>query len=258
MKYFSRFVALLCVLNSSFVVAQPAKKTAGAVAKKGIGLAERHGMGLKQLMELKAGWYYNWGSETKLKADVAFVPMIFSLKRIEAPITGDVVLGYNEPDNAKQANIAVSDALAKWPLVVKKADRVGSPAMAGNPLTKPWLKEFLATEPKVDFITVHWYKGVDAKRFIRDLEEIHAAFGKPIWVTEYAPQTAASSAAEPGKYSQAEVDAFIKETIRWMESTPWIERYAWHDSRAGTSALFDADGELTASGKTYAKHPPSK
>lgn len=254
MKHFSLLVALLCLLNSMCVLAQPA----GAVAKKGIGLAERHGMGLKQLTELKAGWYYNWGSETKLKAEAQFVPMIFSLKRIEAVVTGGVVLGYNEPDNAKQANIAVSDALAKWPQVVKKAERVGSPAMAGNPLTKPWLKEFLATEPKVDFITVHWYKGADAKHFIRDLEEIHAAFGKPIWVTEYAPQTAASSAAEPSKYSQAEVDAFIKETIRWMERTAWVERYAWHDSRAGTSALFDASGELTASGKTYATHPSSK
>jgi hypothetical protein len=31
-----------------------------------------------------------------------------------------------------------------------------------------------------------------------------------------------------------------------------VQRYAWHDSGAGTSALFDANGELTPTGKAYA------
>jgi hypothetical protein len=37
-----------------------------------------------------------------------------------------------------------------------------------------------------------------------------------------------------------------------MDSTPWVQRYAWHDSRAGTSALFAENGELTATGPAYA------
>ena len=251
-------VVLLCSLNWMSALAQPAGKQAGSIPKKGIGLAERHGMGLAQLMALKVGWYYNWGSETKLKADEEFVPMIFRLKDAEDRVHDNIVLGFNEPDNKKQADISVSDALAAWSHVAKRAKLVGSPATAGNPLKSDWLQDFMKGEPKVDFITVHWYKGADAKHFITDMEEIHKAFGKPIWVTEFAPQTAASSEKEPGKYSQSEVDAFIRETIRWMERTAWLERYAWHDSRTGTSALFDAQGELTATGKTYGAHPQSK
>ena len=258
MKRSSLRVLALCLISPLPALAQPAGKQSETTAKKGIGLAERHGMGEPQLAALKAGWYYNWGSETKLKSSANFVPMIFSLKHVDDRVKGTVVLGYNEPDNEKQSNIAVTDALAGWPQIARKAGRIGSPAMAGNPLTKEWLKDFLKTSPKVDFIAVHWYKGADAKHFIRDIEAIHAAFGKPIWVTEYAPQTAASSEKEPSKFSQDEVDRFIIEASRWMERTPWVERYAWHDSRAGTSALFNAQGELTLTGKTYASHPQFK
>ena len=221
-------------------------------AKKGVGLAERHGMGESQLSALNVNWYYNWGPETALKSKVAFVPMIFSEKSLNAHVKGDTVLGYNEPDNEKQSNMPVKQALLHWSHIAAKAKRVGAPAMAGNPLKSSWLEDFMKPAPKVDFVTVHWYKGADAKHFIRDLEEIHAKFGKPLWVTEFAPQTAASSAKEPKKFSHAQVAQFIQETIRWMEKTPWVERYAWHDSKAGTSALFDSNGDLTATGKTYA------
>lgn len=226
--------------------------------KKGVGLAERHGLGVTQLQALDVAWYYNWGSETKLKTGAVFVPMIFSEKHLGDHIKGDTVLGFNEPDNAKQSNLSAKSALAHWNTVAAKAKNVGTPAMAGNPLHSEWLADFFKAKPKTDFITVHWYKGADAKHFIRDLDEIHAKYGKPVWVTEFAPQTAASSEKEPGKFTQAQVAQFIRETIRWMEATPWVQRYAWHDSRVGTSALFDAGGTLTETGTIYAatKHTP--
>jgi hypothetical protein len=104
----------------------------------------------------------------------------------------------------------------------------------------------------VSFITVHWYKGHDAKKFIQDIEKIHAAYDKPIWVTEFAPQTHRNSEESPHKYSQAQVDKFIAETVHWMDATSYVERYAWHDSQVGTSALFNDKGELTATGRAYA------
>lgn len=110
----------------------------------------------------------------------------------------------------------------------------------------------MKADPKVDAIAVHWYRGADAAKFIKDLEQIHAHFKKPLWVTEFAPQTAADSAAAPGKFSQAEVDAFIATSTRFMEKTPWVQRYAWHDSGVGTSALFTEKGGLTPTGKAYA------
>ena len=223
--------------------------------KKGIGLAERHGLGAAQLEALHVGWYYNWGSESALTTTTRFVPMLFSEKRLHERISGDVVLGYNEPDHKKQANIPAASALAHWPEIASKAKLIGSPAMAGNPLKSEWFSEFMQGRPKVDFITVHWYKGADAEHLIRDLEEIHAKFGLPVWVTEFAPQTAGDSAKEPEKFTQTQVDRFIKSSTRWMEKTPWLERYAWHDSKTGTSAVFDESGGLTATGRTYADLP---
>jgi hypothetical protein len=225
---------------------------ARATGKKGFGLGERHGYGATHLQALNVSWFYNWGAESGVRTTVPFVPMIFSEKKIKAKIHSDIILGFKEPDNDKQASMTVSQALADWPAVVAKGRVIGGPAMAGNPLKSEWLADFMKARPRVDFVTAHWYKGVDSKHFIRDIEEIHAKFGKPIWVTEFAPQTAASSQKDPDKFTPAQVAQFIADTTRWMDATPWVQRYAWHDSRTGTSSLFDEKGALTLTGKAYA------
>lgn len=240
------FVGTLALLSSSALATTIS-------AKKGVGLAEKDGYGAKQLSALNVGWYYNWGSTTSVGTTAQFVPMIFSLKSLTATITGNYVLGFNEPDNANQSNIAVKDALAAWPTVVAKAPVVGSPAMAGNPLTVGgWFYTFMQSKPKVDFVTVHWYKGVDSNLFKKDIQAIYTQYGKPIWITEFAPQTASSAASSPNKYTQTQVNQFIATVIPWMETTSYVQRYAWHNSKTGTSALFDASGALTATGITYA------
>ena len=38
-----------------------------------------------------------------------------------------------------------------------------------------------------------------------------------------------------------------------MESNPMVHRYAWHDPKTGTSAIFNTDGSLTATGQAYAQ-----
>lgn len=249
-----RLLTLVIVgcLGGLLTAAETSNGQQEAPAKKGVGLPERKGKAARHLELLKVGWYYNWGDQTKLTTDARFVPMIFSGRRAAPEQTVPFLLGFNEPDHPKQANLSVEDALAKWPALSAKAGFIVSPALAGNPVTKDWLNGFLKAGAKVDAIAVHWYKGADAARFIKDLELIHAHFKKPLWVTEFAPQTAADSAAAPGKYSQAQVDAFIVASTRFMEKTPWVQRYAWHDSGVGTSALFTEQGELTPTGKAYA------
>lgn len=219
--------------------------------KRGIGLAERQGYGVKQLEDLHVGWYYNWGPQTDLKTKAEFVPMAFGKRAIAAPIGGEIVLGFNEPDHPKQANLTVKEALDAWPHVMRQAKSVGSPSVAGNPVTGEWLPMFMDGNPKVDFVTVHWYKGVNPEKFINDMQAIHDKYKKPIWVTEFAPQTTAGSVEDPKKFTQEEVNRFVAETTRWMEETPFIERYAWHDSHSGTSSLFDEKGKLTETGKAY-------
>jgi len=222
------------------------------VAKKGFGLPERKGMDAHHLELLKVGWYYNWGESTKLTTPAQFVPMVYSGHRDAPKSREKFLLGFNEPDHPKQADMTPAEALDKWPALVAKSQTLVAPALAGNPLKSEWMAAFLKPDPKVDALAVHWYKGADSARFIKDLEEIHAHFKKPLWVTEFAPQTAADSAENPTKFTQAKVNAFIEETTAFMEKTPWVQRYAWHHSGVGTSALFTKTGELTDTGKAYA------
>lgn len=86
-------------------------------------------------------------------------------------------------------NVSVQEALAAWPDVAALTSHLGSPAMAGNPVTGKWLPEFMKAKPKVSFVAVHWYKGDNAKGFIKDMERVHLAYGLPVWVTEFAVQT---------------------------------------------------------------------
>lgn len=244
---------LISCLGGLLTAAEPSGGPQPANIKKGVGLPERKGKTARHLELLQVGWYYNWGDQTKLTTDARFVPMIFSGRRAAPEQSVPFLLGFNEPDHPKQANLSVEDALEKWPALSAQAGLIVSPALAGNPVTKDWLNRFLKAGAKVDAIAVHWYKGADAAHFIKDLELIHAHFKKPLWVTEFAPQTAADSAAAPAKYSQAQVDGFIAASTRFMEKTPWVQRYAWHDSGVGTSALFTEQGELTPTGKAYAK-----
>jgi hypothetical protein len=247
-----------CVFALSIVLFAASSTSAHASSisvKKGIGLSESKGYSHIQLESLRVAWYYNWGAQSKVATKIPFVPMVFSKRMVDAPLQAEFVLGFNEPDNSKQSNMSVEEALKHWPRVVEKAKRVGGPAMAGNPLSGDWLPQFMLASPKVDFVTVHWYKGVQSKKFIKDLEAIHAKYNKPIWVTEFAPQTAGSSREQPEKFKQQDVETFIRETLGWMEKTPFIERYAWHDSKVGTSALFDESGQLTATGRAYSSIP---
>jgi Glycosyl hydrolase catalytic core len=228
-----------------------------AAGKKGFGLPERAGYDERQLEALHVSWYYNWGATSAYKTKVLFVPMAYSPKHI-AEIAGHppVVLGFNEPDNANQANLEVDAALAVWPQLLAKSQLVVAPATAHNPALKDgWLHTFVEKGGRADYIAVHWYKGADVKKFIADMKEIYALYHKPIWVTEFACQTAADSHARPTHIVQKEIDRFIAETTRWMNSTEWIQCYAWHDSKEGTSALFK-NGQLTATGEAYASVEP--
>jgi hypothetical protein len=225
-------------------------------SKKGVGLNEKtNGFNNTQLQLLNVSWYYNWGLTTTANPSVsiAFVPMEWGTGGLTSLGNYTYLLGFNEPDNASQSNMTVTDALGYWPKLTGAATNVGSPSMAGNPVnTGSWLQQFMQSSPKVDFITVHWYKGTDTTTFMNDMTNIYNLFKKPIWVTEFAPQTASQSTTSPTKYAQADVNQFITSVTNWMNNQSFIQRYAWHDSQAGTSAIFTTTGQLTLTGQAYA------
>lgn len=229
--------------------------TTTLTSKKGLALSDKYAARGPYLSLAKVSWYYNWNIISLVtNSPVQYVPMVWGTKHfpyIKGPYP--ILLGFNEPDHLSQANMTPTQALSYWSKLTSVATRVGSPATAKSLLNaNNWLDQFLLGKPRVDFITVHWYKGVDAQRFISDMTGIYNKYKKPIWVTEFAPQYRSQAAAEPYKYSQAQVDYFMRTVTTWMNNTSFIERYAWHDIHDGTSALFTAEGNLTATGRTYA------
>ena len=223
-------------------------------SKKGFGLTESV-YGNTQLSALNVSWYYSWGYNTSITNPVAqFTPMVFSLNTLPIVTPKTTILGFNEPDNTSQSNMSVATALANWPTLVNNSTRIGSPATAGNPLTTgSWLTQFMngTPKPKVDFVCVHWYKGCDVAKFKSDMTAIINLYGKPIWITEFAPQTVSSAQALPTKYTQTQINTFLNQVIPWMEANPMIEKYAYHNPKYGNCATFTSTGALTATGITY-------
>jgi len=253
--------------------------------KKGVGMTLREEgksgswiENLPKVIGLKPYWNYRWGPE-RIQAqpdDIEFVPMLWSGKNLaKLPEklstilphieTGRVkrVLGFNEPDKAKQANMTVSEALDAWPSLESLGVPLASPSCA-QPADE-WMQEFMAgaasTERcnRVDWIGVHWYGGASFASFVTAMESIYHTHGlrRPLWITEFAPADWNAKTVAGNKWSSAAVLAFMKQALPWLETTDWIAGYAWFSfeqtSVQGTSsALFDQHGNMTACGRFYA------
>lgn len=224
--------------------------------KKGFGVSESNGVNAANIASLNASWFYNWAISTNITSPSTYVPMVYStsnakIKSLTA-LAGPVplLLGYNEPDLNTSDNI--TNDIGNWTLVANKTVLTVSPAMAGNPTSSSWMQTFMTSNPKVDYIAIHWYKGCDVAKFKSDITNIATYFQKSVIITEFCPQTTSSANATPAKYTQAQVDAFLKSVIPWMNSSPIVLGYAYHDPKIGTCSLFNTDGTLTATGQTYA------
>ena len=109
-------------------------------ARKGVGTSLARKFGPKQLEALDVNWFYSWGSKhPKANPGVEFVPMIWgrgSVRRngvetvkLQVPVTQAAeLLGFNEPDHPKQANMSASEAIDLWPALEESGLRLGSPA----------------------------------------------------------------------------------------------------------------------------------
>ena len=265
MSFLARLVFVLALLVSCFTAA----RSSSSSSKRGLGVDWTQRTAFEQL---HAAWYYDWGTHADpviKTSNLPFTPMFWSTSCLYNPDTtrcggpidssATAVLGFNEPDNQHQSNMNVTAALAAWPLLLKGASScssgsalIGSPALAGNPVTDTWMPAFMATAgDTVNFTTLHWYKGANAELFISDVKALVAAYGKPVWVTEFAAQDHATAEKHPFRYSWHEVGEFVKKVLTFMEGHAMVHRYAWHNAGVGSSALFFENGTATPTGIVY-------
>lgn len=166
---------------------------------------------------------------------VEFIPMYWGPKQNsdfkKNVVAGfaNYVLGMNEPNQSGQSMMSVGEGIGYWKQFVQPLKWQGytlvSPACTNAPSGETWLRGFIngCDGCTVDHVATHWY-GTDAEAFIGHLQTYHNAFGRPIWVTEYACQDFSGRNQQCGR---DKTFAFLDRTQGFMDSTPWVFRYAY-------------------------------
>ena len=234
-----------------------------------------------QALSAGVSWWYNWATEPDaavrsgayLDFGVEYVPMIWgssfdvNTAVSQIPPEAEYLLGFNEPNFFSQANVSASEAASLWPQVEQIATQRGltlvSPAVnfcgGGCHDTDPfnYLHEFIdqCTGCQIDAIAIHIYVGCNAggdnhaQWLINHVETYKSEFTRPLWLTEFACDDAAT---------MEEQRQFMVDAVTYLENEPQIARYAWFAGRADNMQnvdLLGADGQLTVLGDTYVNLP---
>ncbi|MEY4387946.1 MAG: hypothetical protein RLY20_3229, partial [Verrucomicrobiota bacterium] len=225
------------------------------VSKKGIG-GDIEG-------PLNVQWKYNWNLNQNSARDREYVPIRQSrwwpsLSQDWKARAANTVLGYNEPDKADQANMAIGDAIYSWPDLLGTGLRVGSPVTSDGGRSS-WLYPFMsqadAADLRVDFVAVHYYWCVSpgdaagaASQLYNFLKATYDQVKRPLWVTEWNNGASWTGCGDP---SYAQQQAAIAAMIDMLDKTPFVERYAPYNWVEDVRRLEWDDGSLTAAGTTY-------
>lgn len=210
----------------------------------------------------KVDWLYNWHVENKpiFKSIPSFYAMqwgdynITTLAKRFKKSHSRYLLGFNEPDNAGQANLDPATAVSLWKKYIepiKKNDKkvkLISPAVtnAGAPGGLAWLDSFLSlcTGCHIDAIAIHWYGGWmdDFKAFINDAKK----YNKPLYLTEFG--LAWDQYATVDSYLE-----FLPLALAYLDSEPAIAKYAYFGAFYSNTSkdMLDANGQLTQIGQLY-------
>jgi hypothetical protein len=248
--------------------------------KKGIGLKlddEEKNKNMPKVVALNPYWNYSWGSKRveSQPDNIEFVPMLWGawgdtglVNRIVADVIPQIesgqakrVLAFNEPDRPKQLNMSVEDVVSYWHILEDIDLPLASRSVARS--TGSWMIDFMEEAEadclRMEYVAIHWYGGASVEEFKNKMRVTYEMYGsrRPLLLTEFAPADWTALTPADNKWSQANVLAFMKEVLPWLEEQDWIEGYAWFSFEqsfaAGTSsALFDLNGDQTTIGKFYA------
>lgn len=240
--------------------------------------------GQLEVLEPGVTWYYNWGNTPSKGLNnqvinfegMEYVPMCWNSNYNADAIREycsthpqtKYLLGFNEPNFTAQANMTPQKAAEAWPAVKALADELGlklvAPALNYSPNAPyqdplKWMDEFVALVglDAFDYTAVHNYGGLGVMKTIAG--NFHERYGKDVWVTEfcYWPDE-----GNPNSYVSPENQvSSMTETLYWLETTPWIFRYAWFKAYGNSDAakgpnygLLVRDGSdwyLSEQGKVY-------
>ena len=266
--------ALLAPPAQAATALERAEPRERVVRTAGVGVWEVRGA-TRALRRSHAGWYHAWTAEPPAyvgRTRARFVPMIWGAGSVtdqalaSAAQHGPWLLGFNEPDLAEQSDMSVEEALDLWPRLESTGLRLVSPAVAwGGADPGGWLDRFMrgADERglRVDAIALHWYGGAwGPRRAVAQLtdylDDVHARYGRPVWLTEVALMRFHGGARVPSGRVQAR---FVTRMARALAKRPWVSRWAWFGlpapAKGPSSGLYRPGARPTAVGRAYAALP---
>lgn len=206
-------------------------------------------------------WFYDWniGGTPTLDYNYALIRHNAGwpgFNEINAKTNANTLLGFNEPDQADQANMPVEEAIRQWPEMMKSGLRIGSPAPANS--SNSWLSTFLSKcdslNYRVDFVAVHCYwNSRTPQQWYSGLKAIYDQVKRPLWITEWnngANWTGEAWPADPAAQFEKQYND-LKGILEVLDTTSFIERYSIYNWVENKRAMVLAD-TLTKAGKYYA------
>ncbi|ODM17406.1 hypothetical protein SI65_07081 [Aspergillus cristatus] len=195
-------------------------------------------------------WAYNWAVTPggTLPDGVEFVPMLWGTKsisdfvaNIETVLFGSnskYIMAFNEPDQANQAAMSVSDAVSTFKQFI--APYAGRATLVSPGVTNSgdadkglsWLRQFLGScsDCGIGVLAVHWY-GTEARDFTSFVQQAidfaNEQGLKEVWVTEFALATDISTGS-----TSASAD-FLRQVRPWLDRQSMVTRYAYFWTQEG-------------------------
>ncbi|KKY38135.1 hypothetical protein UCDDA912_g01893 [Diaporthe ampelina] len=202
----------------------------------------------------RISWAYNWGQVSdgldEVDSSLEYVPMLWSNRQdfistwdsnAKTAISNGAknFLGFNEPDNAGQANMDAATAAAAYIQYLTPhagSVRLGSPAITNSGTDGEgvsWLKQWISAcngQCQFSFCAAHWYSPASSSDFLNYVTQVHEACGtdKTVWITEFAPTGA----------DDATISSFLEEVQDALDNNStysFVERYSY---------FYVADGSL--------------
>jgi hypothetical protein len=204
-------------------------------------------------------WAYNWDQTPYAGLDTAleYVPMLWGsghvstwLASAKAAIASgaDSLMSFNEPDLDTQSDLTVAQSAALYQQYMQPfacQARLGAPAVTNGaaPLGLTYLQNFMTacSGCQIDFIPIHYYAPPNATDFQVHVQNAYTTGGnRPVWVTEFGTTGA----------SDAQTEAWLQEVLPWLDSQPYVERYAYF--YAGANSLINSGSNgLSPIGQVY-------
>jgi hypothetical protein len=232
------------------------------VKKKGVGSTNN-----REIDTIKnTTWFYDWYDRDFSTPTREYAPMGFMWYSVRDSSIAKLInkdslthyIAFNEPDVNGPSRMIVSQAIPAYKNMLKAGLRMGSPSAS----FRRWQDTFatVAKEQKlrIDYVCLHWYDWgaymtthpdsiVSAQGILTRMKAFILAaydhYRKPIWLTEFNANENRTDSVHR---------EFMKVALPWLDSCPYVERYAYffgNDCRS-----INPDGTLTAAGLIYKNH----